>query len=75
MLGLEGDVWVIMGASVSPRPQEKARAPHADFWDVWREALKPGLPEGRLLHDLWRSALRTLIRARVDEMLPATLGL
>ncbi|HEY2946056.1 MAG TPA: tyrosine-type recombinase/integrase [Vicinamibacteria bacterium] len=39
-----------------------------DFWDVWRNGLQAaGLPAGRLFHDLRRSAVRTLIRAGVDE--------
>lgn len=42
--------------------------PITDFWEVWKEALqKAGLPAGRLFHDLRRSAVRTLIRAGVDE--------
>jgi len=42
--------------------------PITDFWDVWRSALQAaGLPAGRLFHDLRRSAVRTLIRAGVDE--------
>ena len=39
-----------------------------DFWDLWRAALEAAeLPEGRLFHDLRRSAVRALIRAGVDE--------
>ena len=46
----------------------KPGQPIRDFWDVWRNALRnAGLPSGRLFHDLRRSAVRTLIRAGVDE--------
>ena len=46
----------------------KPGQPITDFWDVWRNALQAaGLPAGRLFRDLRRSAVRTLIRAGVDE--------
>jgi integrase len=42
--------------------------PNPGFSRAWRNALKAaGLAEGRLFHDLTRSAVRTLIRAGVDE--------
>ena len=47
-------------------PRSTARS--TDFWDVWRNALQAaGLPAGRLFHDLRRSAVRTLIRAAINE--------
>jgi len=46
----------------------KPGQPITDFWEVWKDALQAaGLPSGRLFHDLRRSAVRTLIRAGVDE--------
>jgi integrase len=51
----------------------KPGQPITDFWDVWRRdvwrraLLEAGLPSGRLFHDVRRSAVRTLIRAGVDE--------
>ena len=46
----------------------KPGQPITDFWDVWTNALQAArLPEGRLFHDLRRPAVRTLIRAGVDE--------
>jgi hypothetical protein len=40
-----------------------------DFWDLWRNALQAaGLLAERLFHDLRRSAVRTLIRAGMDEI-------
>ena len=69
-----------LGASgrkiAAPRDNEQATLPEmgkpgqpiTDFWDVWRDALEAArLPQGRLFHDLRRSAVRTLIRAGVDE--------
>ena len=39
-----------------------------DFGRMWRNALRAArLPQGLLFHDLRRSAVRTLIRAGVDE--------
>ena len=39
-----------------------------DITGVWDEALKAArLPEGRLFHDLRRSAVRTLVHAGVDR--------
>jgi integrase len=78
-LGLGGGVRAIIERRLRERRLDcplifhrecKGRAgqPVTDFWDVWRGALKAaGLPEGRLFHDLRRSAVRTLIRAGVDE--------
>src|SRR5262245_54672677 len=78
-LCLEGDVRAIMERRLRARRLDylliihrsckgKTGQPIADFWDVWREALKAAeLPAGRLFHDLRRSAVRTLIRAGVDE--------
>ena len=46
----------------------KSGQPITDFWSVWKAALKAArLPAGRLFHDLRRSAVRTLLRAGVDE--------
>jgi integrase len=78
-LGLGGDVRAIIERRLRVRRLDcplvfhrvckgKPGRPVSDFWDVWRGALKAAnLPEGRLFHDLRRSAVRTLIRAGVDE--------
>jgi len=78
-LGLEGDVRTIIERRLRARRFDCPLIFHreckgkpgqaiADFWDVWRNALQAaGLPAGRLFHDLRRSAVRTLIRAGVDE--------
>jgi integrase len=78
-LGLEGEVRAIVERRLNTRRLDcplifhriakgKPGQPISDFWDVWREALEAaGLPPGRLFHDLRRSAVRTLIRAGVDE--------
>ncbi len=78
-LGLEGEVRAIMEGRLRVRRFDcplifhreckgKPGQPITDFWDVWRNALQAaGLPAGRLFHDLRRSAVRTLIRAGVDE--------
>jgi integrase len=78
-LGLEGDVRAIIERRLRVRRFDcplifhreckgKLGQPITDFWDVWRNALQAaGLPAGRLFHDLRRSAVRTLIRAGVDE--------
>jgi integrase len=78
-LGLEGDVRAIVERRLKARRFDtplifhreckgKPGQPITDFWDVWRNALQAArLPAGRLFHDLRRSAVRTLIRAGVDE--------
>ena len=78
-LGLKGDVRAIIERRLRVRRFDcalifhreckgKPGQPITDFWDVWRNALQAaGLPAGRLFHDLRRSAVRTLIRAGVDE--------
>ena len=78
-LGLEGDVRAIIERRLKARRFDtplifhreckgKPGQPIMDFWDVWRNVLRDaGLPAGRLFHDLRRSAVRTLIRAGVDE--------
>ncbi len=78
-LGLEGEVRAIIERRLKVRRFDtplifhrkrkgKPGQPITDFWDVWRNALRnAGLPSGRLFHDLRRSAVRTLIRAGVDE--------
>jgi integrase len=78
-LGLEGEVRAIIERRLKlrrfdtplvfhRRRKGKPGQPITDFWDVWRNALRnAGLPAGRLFHDLRRSAVRTLIRAGVDE--------
>ncbi len=46
----------------------RAGSPVDDFGRMWRNALRAArLPQGLLFHDLRRSAVRTLIRAGVDE--------
>ncbi len=78
-LGLEGEVRAIVERRLKARRFDtalifhrvckgKPGQPITDFWDVWRNALQAArLPEARLFHDLRRSAVRTLIRAGVDE--------
>jgi len=78
-LGLEGEVKAIIERRLRVRRFDiplifhrvckgKPGRPITDFWDVWKNALQAaGLPLGRLFHDLRRSAVRTLIRAGVDE--------
>jgi hypothetical protein len=78
-LGLEGEVRSIIERRLRVRRFDcplifhregkgKRGQPITDFWDVWRNALQvAGLPQERLFHDLRRSAVRTLIRAGVDE--------
>jgi integrase len=78
-LGLEGEVRTIIERRLRVRRFDcplifhrvckgKPGQPITDFWDVWRNALRAAaLPSGRLFHDLRRSAVRTLIRAGVDE--------
>jgi len=78
-LGLEGEVRGIIEGRLRVRRFDcplifhreckgEPGQPITDFWDVWRNALQAaGLPAGRLFHDLRRSAVRTLIRAGVDE--------
>jgi hypothetical protein len=45
----------------------KAGQPVKDFSKEWRNALRAAnLPEGRIFHDLRRSAVRTLIRSGID---------
>jgi integrase len=78
-LGLEGEVRAIIERRLKARRFDtqlifhreckgKPGQPITDFWGVWRNALRnAGLPSGRLFHDLRRSAVRTLIRAGVDE--------
>ena len=47
---------------------KRERQPMRNFDKAWRSALRAAsLPEGRLFHDLRRSAVRNLIRAGVDE--------
>ncbi len=79
LLGLEGDVRAIVERRLRARRLDcplifhrvakgKPGQPVRDFWDAWKTALKEaGLPDGRLFHDLRRSAVRTLLRAGVDE--------
>ncbi len=79
LLGLEGGVRAIVERRLRARLPDcplifhriakgKPGQPVRDFWDVWSDALKAaGLPEDRLFHDLCRSAVRTLLRAGVDE--------
>ena len=78
-LGLEGEVRAIIERRLRVRRFDcplifhrvckgKPGQPITTFWDVWRNALQAArLPEERLFHDLRRSAVRTLIRAGVDE--------
>ena len=78
-LGLEGEVRAIVERRLKARRFDtplifhrvckgKPGQPITDFWDVWRNALQAArLPVQRLFHDLRRSAVRTLIRAGVDE--------
>ena len=78
-LGLEGEVRAIIERRLKLRRFDsplifhrvckgKPGQPITDFWDVWRNALQAArLPVERLFHDLRRSAVRTLIRAGVDE--------
>jgi hypothetical protein len=78
-LGLEGEVRAIVERRLRARRFDtplilhreckgKPGQPITDFWDVWRNVLQAaGLPAGRLFRDLRRSAVRTLIRAGVDE--------
>jgi integrase len=78
-LGLEGEVRGIIERRLRSRrfdcplifhrvSKGRAGSPVDDFSRAWRNALKAaGLAEGRLFHDLRRSAVRTLIRAGVDE--------
>jgi integrase len=78
-LGLEGAVRAIIERRLRERRFDcplifhrvckgQPGRPITDFWDIWRNALQAArLPSGRLFHDLRRSAVRTLIRAGVDE--------
>jgi integrase len=78
-LGLLGATKVIMERRLLARcldcplifhrvAKGKAGQPIADFWDVWKAGLNAaGLAPSRLFHDLRRSAVRTLIRAGVDQ--------
>ena len=78
-LGLEGEVRAVVERRLRLRRFDcplifhrvckgKPGQPITDFWDVWTNALQAArVPEGRLFHDLRRSAVRTLIRAGVDE--------
>ncbi len=78
-LGLEGEVKAIIERRLRLRRfnsplvfhrvcKGKPGQPITDFWELWKAALqKARLPAGRLFHDLRRSAVRTLIRAGVDE--------
>lgn len=77
-LGLEGEVRTIIERRVRARRLDcplvfhrtlkgKPGQPIRQIDDIWKKALKAaGLPEGRLFHDLRRSAVRTLIRSGVD---------
>jgi integrase len=79
LLGIEGDVRTIMERRLAARrlncplifhraSKGKSGQPITDFWPIWKAALKAArLPAGRLFHDLRRSAVRTLLRAGVDE--------
>jgi integrase len=78
-LGLEGEVRAIIERRLRLRRfncplifhrtcKGKPGQPITDFWEVWKTALKAArLPSDRVFHDLRRSAVRTLIRAGVDE--------
>ena len=78
-LGLEGEVRAIIErrlrvsplrqpADLPPRAQGEAREAHHGLLGRLEECPQAaGLPSGRLFHDLRRSAVRTLIRAGVDE--------
>jgi hypothetical protein len=78
-LSLDGDVRAIIERRLKARRRDcpftfhrvmKGRPgrPIRDIYPVWKQALaKARLLEGRLFHDLRRSAVRTLIRAGVDR--------
>src|SRR5437899_2625676 len=55
-------------ADLPPREQGPGRFASGRLRRMWRNALRAArLPQGLLFHDLRRSAVRTLIRAGVDE--------
>jgi integrase len=77
-LGLQGEVRAIIERRAKARRLDcplifhrvsKGRPgqPMRDIRKVWNKALRDAkLPEGRIFHDLRRSAVRTLIRSGVD---------
>jgi integrase len=77
-IGLAGETRAIMERRLQVRRLDttlifhrtskgKAGQPVKDIRLMWDAALKAaGLPEGRIFHDLRRSAVRNLIRAGVD---------
>jgi integrase len=79
VLGLEGSVRVIIERRLKARRLDcplifhrtckgKPGQPIYDISAIWKAALRAArLPEGRLFHDLRRSAVRTLIRSGVDQ--------
>ena len=79
-LGLAGEARAVIERRVHARRMDcplifhravdgkRGRQPMRNFDKAWRSALRAAsLPEGRLFHDLRRSAVRNLIRAGVDE--------
>ncbi len=79
-LGLAGEARAVIERRVEARRMDcslifhravdgkRGRQPMRNFDKAWKGALRAAsLPEGRLFHDLRRSAVRNLIRAGVDE--------
>lgn len=78
VLGLAGEAQAIIARRIKARRLDcllifhrvskgKPGRPVIAFDKAWRNALRDaGLPEGRLFHDLRRSAVRNLIRSGVD---------
>jgi integrase len=80
-LGLEGELWDIISRQAAKQAYEKAEKtvafslyvfhckgePIGDFRKAWTSACKGADVEGRLFHDLRRTAVRNMIRAGVPE--------
>jgi len=79
-LGLSGEVRALIGRRLKARRLDcnlifhrtlkgQPGQPIKSFSKLWRAALhEANLPEGKLFHDLRRSAVRTLIRSGVDPV-------